>query len=221
MYSKTYNWTKAFISKALPKLVGLVVFMTFIDFLLKWQIYSYIFATVSTLSSLLYRFAFETFVLICLLLLALSLWIFYKKFVNSKPNALEKQVLDIKTSLEAQLKKISDSSVTKIKDVETIFNNKIFEIERALVEFEIEKHRSKGQVGEVSMMIKKLRMDIKRKWGAEDTLLEIKGYIKKNGMPNYYINDLHEAIKVVPDSVKIVGDEIIKLAQENLYNPNE
>ena len=38
-------------------------------------------------------------------------------------------------------------------------------------------------------------------------------------MPNYFLEDLHKALKGVPDSLKIVADEILKLAQEKLYNP--
>lgn len=221
MYSKIYNWTKTLLGKTLAILAGVVIVMTFVDFLLKWQIYPYIFSTIYMLFRVLYKFAFESLVLICIALLALFLWRLHKKFVSSKPNALEKQILDTKTSLENQVKKISDSVTDQIKSVDTRLSDKMFEIERTLVDFEIENHRDKNQVGEVSMMIKKLNMDIKRKWGAENTLLEIKEYIKKSGMPNYYLEDLHNALKGIPDSLKIVGDEILKLAQERLYNPNK
>ncbi|HCI05392.1 TPA: hypothetical protein DEX28_01465 [Patescibacteria group bacterium] len=219
MYSKIYNWIKTFLGKILAILAGLIVFMTFIDFLLKWQIYPYLFSIVSMLFRVLYEFAFESFVLVCLALLVLSSWRLHRKFVSSKPNVLEKQIVDIKTSLETQIKKSSDSSAAQVKSVDDKLSDKIFEIERTLVDFEIENHRSKNQVGEISKMIKKLNMDIKRKWGVEDTLLEIKEYIKKKDMPNYYFEDLHNALKNVPGSLKMIADEILKLAQEKLYNP--
>lgn len=219
MFSKIYNRTKTFLGKALAVLAAIVVFMTFVDYLLKWQIYPYIFNGIFVLIKIIYAFAFETFVLIWLIILSIIVWRLHKTFSASKPNTLEKQILDIKTALEAQIKKSSDSVTTQFKSIEIILNEKVFEIERTLVDFEIENHRAKNQLGEVSMMIKKLNMDIKRKWGAEDTLLEIKEYIKKSGMPNYFLEDLHNALKGVPDSLKIVADEILKLAQEKLYNP--
>jgi hypothetical protein len=219
MFSKIYNGTKTFLVKALAVLAAIVVVMTFVDFLLKWQIYPYIFNGIFVLLKIIYALAFEVFVLTWLIILSIIIWRLHKKFSASKPNALEKQILDIKAALEVQIKKSSDSVTTQVKSVETRLNEKVFEMERTLVDFEIENHRAKNQVGEVSMMIKKLNMDIRRKWGAEDTLLEIKEYIKKSGMPNYFLEDLHNALKGVPDSFKIVADEILKLAQEKLYNP--
>lgn len=219
MFSKIYNGTKTFLGKVPAVLAAIVVVMTFVDFFLKWQIYPYIFNGIFVLLKIIYAFAFETFVLTWLIILSIIVWRLHKKFSASKLNALEKQIADIKTALETQIKKSSDFVTTQVKSVETRLNEKMFEMERTLVDFEIESHRAKDQVGEVAMMIKKLNMDIKRKWGAEDTLLEIKEYIKKSGMPNYFLNDLHNALKGVPESLKIVADEILKLAQEKLYNP--
>ncbi len=219
MLSKIYNGTKTFLGKAMAVLAAIVVVMTFVDFLLKWQIYPYIFNGIIILLKIIYLFAFETLVLTWLTILSIIVWRLYKKFAASKSNALEKQILDIKTALEAQIKKSSDFVSTQVKSVETRLSEKTFEIERTLVDFEIENHRAKNQVGEVAMMIKKLNMDTKRKWGADNTLLEIKEYIKKSGMPNYFLEDLHDALRGVPDSLKIVSDEILRLAQEKLYNP--
>lgn len=219
MFSKMYNGTKTLVGKILAVLATSVVVMTFIDYLLKWQIYPYIFNAVFVLFKVLYNFAFESFTLISLATLTVFVWKLHKKFIASKPHALEKQILDIKSSLEAQIKKLSDSNTAQAKSVETRLGDKLFEIERTLVDFEIENHRAKNQVGEISMMIKKLNMDLKRRWGAENDLLEIREYIKKSGMPNYFLEDLHNALKGVPDSLKIIADEILKLAQEKLYNP--
>ena len=217
--AKIYNWTKTFLGKAIAVLTGIVLMMTFADYLFKLQIYPYLLSIISVPFRVLYEFAFESFVLVCLVLMALFSWRLHKKIASSKPNALEKQILDIKIFLETQIKKSSDSYTTQIKSIYGKLNDRIFEIERTLVDFEIENHRSKNQVGEISMMIKKLNMDNKRGWGAENTLLEIREYIKKSGMPNYFLDDLHKALKDVSESLKIVADEILKLAQEKLYNP--
>jgi predicted nucleic acid-binding Zn-ribbon protein len=138
---------------------------------------------------------------------------------NSKNDVLEKQISELKTTVDSQIKKVVDSMVSQIKALESKFNDKIFDLEYTLVEFEIEGHRNKNQVGEVSKMIQKLSLDMKRGWGEEDTLLEIREYIKKSGMPNYFFSELNAKIKSIPTSLKSLGDEILKLAQEKLYNP--
>jgi len=221
MYSKIFNWTKTFLGKALAILTAAVAVMTFIDFLLKWQIYSYLFSVITAFFGVLHELAFEVFVSGSLVALTLFLWKLQRQFIASKPNALEKQILDTRTQLESQIKKNSDATGVQIKAIETRLNNKLFELERTLVDFEIENHRNKNQVGEVSMMIKKLGMDNKSGYGAEDTLLEIKEYIKKSGMPNYFLEDLNKALKGIPEGLGIVRDEILKIAQERLYNPRK
>lgn len=219
MYLKIYNWTKTFLAKALGILAALVLVMTFVDYLLKWQIYPYIFRTVSISSGVFYKFAFEIFVLVCLASLALLYWKIRKEVLSSKSNMLEKQIVDTKTLLEGQIKKVSDFVSLQTKGVESRLSEQIFDIKQTMIDFEIENYRTKGQVGEVSKMIEKLQMDVKRGWGAEDTLPEIKEYIKKSGMPNYFLDDLHKALKGVPDSLKRLGEETLKLAEEKLYKP--
>lgn len=216
--SKIYNWTKTFIGRVLAIVASIVVVMTFVDYLLKWQIYPYLLHNVTRLLGILYQFAFESFLLLCLVLLFFFFLKLQRRVGNLKPAALEKQITETKTALETQVKKLSDSTSTQIKSIESRFDGKIFDIKHTIVEFEIEYHRNKGQVGEVSKMVEKLGMDLKRGWGAEDTLLEIKEYIKKRGMPNYFLDDLHKILEKLPSSMKGIGDEILKLAQERLYN---
>ena len=131
--------------------------------------------------------------------MALCLWKLHKKFISSKPNALEKELGDTKNIIETQIKKVSDFNTTQIKNMEARLDDRLFKVERTIVDFQIESYRNKGQVGEIAAMIEGLKMDIKRGWGAEDTLLEIKECINKNGMPNYFFNDLHLALKGVPE----------------------
>jgi Ca2+/Na+ antiporter len=193
--------------------------MTLIDYVLKWKIYFFLFSWTVPTIIFIYKHAFQAIIALCVVVLFFLYWKLYRRVKNSKNDSLEKQITELKTSVGAQLKKVSESTSAQIKAIETRLNDKIFDIEYTLVEFEIESHRSKNQVGEISMMIIKLGMDLKRGWGAEDSLLEIREYIKKQGMPNYYLSELTTKIKVVPESFKPLGEEILKLAQERLYNP--
>ena len=97
--AKIYNWTKTFLGKAIAVLTGIVLMMTFADYLFKLQIYPYLLSIISVPFRVLYEFAFESFVLVCLVLMALFSWRLHKKIASSKPNALEKQILDIKIFL--------------------------------------------------------------------------------------------------------------------------
>src|SRR3989344_6345550 len=121
MYSKIFNWTKTFLGKALAILTAIVVVMTFIDFLLKWQIYPYLFSVVTAFFGVLHEFAFEVFVSVSLVVLTLFLWKLQKQFIGSKPNALEKQILDTRTHLESQIKKNS-------KGLSWILKSRIIEV---------------------------------------------------------------------------------------------
>ena len=216
---KILHWAKTLLGKIMTIIAVVVLVMTFIDFLLKWRIYPYLINTSTGLLKLLYQFAFESFVLLCLVFLFFSFRKLQKRLENSKPDALEKQITTLRTATEAQIKKLSESTANQIKSIENRFNDKFFGIQYTIVEFEIEHHRSRGQVGEVSKMIEKLGMDLKREWGAENTLLEIREYIKKSGMPNYFFDDLYKTLERLPSSMKGIGEEILKLAQEGLYDP--
>lgn len=219
LMQKIFNWTKTFVGKIIAVIATIVVVMTFVDYLLKWQIYPYFLDIFAKLLGLLYQFAFESFVLLCLSFLFFLFWKLKRRVENSKSDELEKQIANQRITVDAQIKKLSESTANQIKSVENRFNDKFFDIQHTIVEFEIEHHRSKGQVGEVSKMIEKLEMDLKRRWGAENTLLEIREYIKKSGMPNYFLDDLHKTLEKLPNSMKGIGEEILKLAQERLYNP--
>jgi len=214
-----FGYTKTFIGKVVAFLAAIVVIMTFVDFLLKWQIYTFLLSVTNKLFEILSQFAFEAFILLWLVLLSYLFWRLHKQVKDSKPNELHEEITNLKSTLEAQIKKLSETTNSQIKTIDNRINNKVFDIEYTLVKFEIERYRSKNQVGEVAQMIKKLDMDSKRGWGFEDTLLEIKEYIKKSGMPSYFLDDLHKSLEKLPDSVKGFGDETLKLAQERLYNP--
>ncbi|MEX1013815.1 MAG: hypothetical protein WDZ80_01480 [Candidatus Paceibacterota bacterium] len=216
---KVFNNIKTVLGKVLASLTALVAIMTFVDFLLKWKIYLFLFSVLNKGANILLEFIFETFILFWLLLLSYLFWKINRQVKNSKPNELQEQLTSLKTTVEEQIKKLSDSSNAKVKSIEKRINEKIFNIEYSLVEFEIERYRSNNQVGEVSQMIKKLNMDFQRGWGAEDTLLEIRGYIEKSGMPSYFLDDLHKAIEKLPDSIKGVGEGVFSLAQTKMYNP--
>jgi hypothetical protein len=219
MYSKIFNWTKTFVGRIITVLAGIVVVMTFMDFLLKWQIYSYLFDITTSFLALFYKFPFEFFFLSCLVLLSFFIWRLNKQLINSRPGALEKKIIDTKNSLEVQMKKNLDLNTSQIKKVEDNTKEQLLDIRRIIVDFEIENHRNKNQVGEVSKLIEKLGMDIERGWGTEDTLLEIKEYIKQKGLPTYFLNDLDRTLKDVPGNLNKLRDEILNLAQEKLYNP--
>ncbi len=110
-----------------------------------------------------------------------------------------------------------NEKITSLNGKITTLEKEIFEIRRSLVEFEIENHLKKRQVGAMRKMIEKLEMDIKRTWGADDTLVEIKQYILEHGMPNYYFTDLQNVLEKLTPEFKLLKDEILKLAQEKIY----
>lgn len=214
-----FNYTKTFLGKILAILTALVVVMTFADYLLRWRIYPFFLSVMSKGIETLSQFVFEIFILFWLLLLSYLFWKLYRQVENSKPNELHEQFTNLKKTIEEQIKKLSDSSSAQFKSVEKRINEKIFDIEYTLVEFEIERYRSNNQVGEVSQMIKKLDMDLQRGWGSEDTILEIKAYVEKSGIPSYFLDDLHRVIEKLPDSTKKIGENVFSLAQAKVYNP--
>ncbi len=218
---KIYFWTKTLIGKIITIITSLVALMTLIDYLLKWQIYSYLFDKLSRLFILVCKYPFELFILICLIIITVIIFRIRKEVKNSKLGILEKELVDAKNSFQNQIKKSSDSIAIQIKSIQTKFENEIFDIKRTIIDFEIEKFRDKGQVGEISRMIEKLEMDIKAGFGAEETLPEIREYVKKSGMPNYYLDDLHKVLKNLPESLKRLGEETLKLAEEKLYSPRK
>lgn len=130
---------------------------------------------------------------------------------------MEEQIRALDIKIDKENRATQDASEKLIKSEVANLEEKIFDIEYTLVDFEIKHHRSKNQVGELSNMIKKLHMDIKRGWGAEDTLMEIREYIKKSGMPHFYIEDLNKAIDHVNSDFSVLTNEIKTLSQEKLY----
>lgn len=132
---------------------------------------------------------------------------------DNKINTIEKSIIMEITKLRTDFSEKVSSVNTKISSLE----KGVFDIKRSLVDFEIENHLKKNQVGAMSKMIEKLEMDIERGWGSEDTLLEIKVYITNRGMPNYYLSNLQKVIENVPKEFNVIKEEILKLAQEKIY----
>lgn len=218
----TDNFTKNFLNSNFIKILGaLVLIFTFLDFLLKWKIFLYLQYVAAflfiNLLSLINNFPFEIITSIYLVIITALSLNSLKKIEGTKSSELEKQLIDIKGQLEEQKRKNAADLATQVKSVTNQLDRKIFDIEYRMVELEIESFRNKKQVGELSMLIKKLEMDKKRGWGIEDTLFEIKEYIKENGMPNYYFEDLNRTLEGVLDSFKGIKEDIRELAKEKFY----
>jgi hypothetical protein len=124
---------------------------------------------------------------------------------------------DMKVSGDRITAGIKEQISTAVKPITT----KITSIEYALLELEIANHLSKKQIGALSCLIKKLKLDIKKEWGVEATLMEIKEYITDKGMPDVYFSDLTNVLKLLPDELAHLKSELTKLAQEKLYNINK
>lgn len=216
---KIFNYTKTLYGKIFSITAALVVFMTFGDFLFKWNIYSFLYSYTDFLWNKMTPYIFEIFIISLIFLILYYLKKLNNRINSSKPNELSNKVDDLKIEFEQQVKKVLEANVAQTKGLEKKMSDKIFDIEYSLVEFEIERYRSNNQVGEVSQMIKKLNMDLQRGWGADETLLEIKAYIERSGMPSYFLDDLHKSIEKLPASIKGVGDTVFNLAQSKVYNP--
>ena len=146
MYTKSLSFTKTLVAKVITALAGLVVVMTFLEFIFKWKIFSYVYNIGKLIFSPIYRFPFEALVFLCLVLLVYLHLNLRRQFVSSKTNILEKQIVDNHNSLEVQIKKKVDEVAASIKAVEVRLEGKIqasektlddrlFEAERTLVDF--------------------------------------------------------------------------------------
>lgn len=105
-----------------------------------------------------------------------------------------------------------------IRILNIISNGNTSRLKYVIVELEIERFRSNGQIGEISKLIEKLQMDVERedKHSIRDTLMEIREYIKKGSMPHYYVEDLNKVLKLVEEDFSILANEIKVLSQEKL-----
>jgi hypothetical protein len=101
--------------------------------------------------------------------------------------------------------------------MEAVSSGNTTRLKYMIVELEIENFRSNHQVGELSSLIKKLHMDMESGWNVRDTLMEIREYIKKSGMPHYYIEDLNKALKPLDEDFSVLKNEITTLSKEKLY----
>ncbi len=200
--------------KIITILTAVVLFFTFVDFFIKWKMWIFIFSLLLSLFIFIWSHIFETAVLLWLVIL--TVYFLINRSKNPKVTKENEKLDLIEKRLSDTIKKQTDLDA-KIKSVESKLDNKIFDIERSLVDFEIEEHLKKSQVGALAMMLKKLTMDIKRGWEVDDTLFEIKDYIKNHGMPHFYFTDLNKALGEIPDDFKLLKEEILKLAQEKLY----
>jgi len=134
----------------------------------------------------------------------------------SKISIAEKVINTDANKLKTDFDKKTSSMSTKIY----LLEEKIFNLRRSLVDFEIEHYSKEGQVGAIGKMIEKLEMDIKKGWGEEDTIIEIKDYIVEKGMPSYYFDELSRVIKEMPaEKFKAISKEVLDLAQKKLYKP--
>ncbi|MCH7883171.1 hypothetical protein IIA95_02025 [Patescibacteria group bacterium] len=136
---------------------------------------------------------------------------------TNKINTAEKSTNIETNKLKTDFNEKSSSMNAKIISLE----EKTFNLRRSLVNFEIEGHLKKGQVGAMRKMIEKLEMDIKKGWGEESTILKIKDYIAEKGMPSYYFDNLSKVVKKMPEKFKSINTEVLALAQKNLYDPNK
>ncbi len=128
---------------------------------------------------------------------------------------LETTKKDVQTSEDRIVKNAKDQVSSAIKPL----TSKISDMEYSILELEIDRHASKGQIGALDGLIKKLKLDVKKSWGIEDTLIEIKDYISKKSMPGIYFSDLTNAFKELPDEYSYLKSEITRLAQDKLYDP--
>ncbi len=124
-----------------------------------------------------------------------------------------KSVLQINWHTNA-IKKIREDL---IRTMEAVSGGNISSLKRKIVELEIENFRSGHQVGELAGLIEKLHMDLKTDVHVEDDLMEIREYIKKSGMPHYYIEKLNKVLNLVSEDYSMFKKDILTLSQEKLY----
>ena len=161
--------------------------------------------------------------------------IFEKDFTEKFNTFVDKKDQDLKTVLLSEFgsqirilekalnieinnnKKNLENKITIIQSTSSSLKQDISKIKEDLIDLQIEYHLNKNQIGAMRKMLEKLSLSIKKKWGVEDVLLEIKEYIKKHGMPNVYLSDLTESLKEVSEDHKIIKNEILELASEKVY----
>ena len=149
-----------------------------------------------------------------LIFMVLTLVVWFRKLLKiEKELEAVKSVLQIKWHTNA-VKKIREDL---IRTMEAVSSGNISLLKRLIVESEIENFRSGHQVGELSSLIEKLHMDLKSDIYVKDDLMEIREYIKKSGMPHFYIEELNKVLNLVSEDYSMLKKDISTLSQEKLY----
>lgn len=146
------------------------------------------------------------------LVLTLVVW-FCKLLKIEKELEVVKSVLQLNWHTNA-VKKIREDL---IRTMEAVSSGNISPLKRMIVELEIENFRSGHQVGELSSLIEKLHLDLKTDVYVKDDLMEIREYIKKKGMPHFYIEKLNKTLNLVSEDYSMLKKDISTLSQEKLY----
>lgn len=135
--------------------------------------------------------------------------------VDNRISLLEKRLEKYINSIKSQI----DENISKIKDNNKELESEFEKVKRDVLELNFKKFLDKNQIGALATLLEKLELDIKRGWGEEDTLLEIKEYLENHSMPNLYLKNLQDVlIKIKPD-YSVIKEQILKLASEKLFNP--
>lgn len=217
MYKKIIDYIKPKIQKIIGVILIIAAIVTVVDFILRWKIYPYIYNIISIFFKFIFMNLFETLIVIYLILLSIFIYWLYKQLMESKSTALDKRISNIESDIQKQNKANIIYTDKQVKYSESKLDKRIFDLERTVVNFKIEAFKNKGQVGAMAELIEKLKMDKKRGWGVEDTMFEIKEYIKEHGMPHYYISNLNKEIEGCTNDFSLLKQDILKLAQEKLF----
>ncbi len=149
-----------------------------------------------------------------LIFMVLTLVVWFRKLLKiEKELEAVKSVLQINWHTNA-VKKIREDL---IRTMEVVSSGNTSPLKRMIVESEIENFRSGHQVGELSGLIEKLHMDLKSDIYVKDDLMEIREYIKKSGMPHFYIDKLNKVLDIVSEDYSMLKKDISTLSQEKLY----
>lgn len=164
--------------------------------------------------SLLATYWWEITFSFILIFLVLTLVVWFRKILK-----MERELEDVKNVLQIKWHTNALSKIRGdlIRTMEAVSSGNTSPLKRMIIELEIQEFRNKKAVGELSKLIEKLHIDIGSKFAVRDTLMEIREYIKENGMPYYYIEDLNKALKLVETDFSVLSGEISALSQEKLY----
>ena len=144
----------------------------------------------------------------------------FDDYATEKDENLKKIMLaEIKSQIR-DLEKALSSQIDIMKQEAVSSKNEITNIKSDLVDLQIEYHLNKKQVGAAKMIIEKINLCKERGWGIESALVELEQYIHDKKFPTFYLKDLQIALKEVPEEYKFLAERLIKLANENVYDPS-